>query len=145
MFDYGTHFTGLAVDIDNPEALDNETHMAGLLRSVVASLRMTILGGPYVHRESSGDPDRDGVSGVILLCESHAAAHGYPARSALFVDVFSCRPFDISAVTDGLADLGNFSWSETRVANRGIHWNQTNVQQFLRSNLETPTDVSQVV
>lgn len=38
-----------------------------------------------------------GLSGFVILAESHLSIHTYPHRGLAYVDLFSCRSFDIEA------------------------------------------------
>ncbi len=42
----------------------------------------------------------EGLSGVVVICESHIAVHPWPRRGEVQADVYSCRPFDAGAVLD---------------------------------------------
>jgi S-adenosylmethionine decarboxylase len=43
-------------------------------------------------------PEDEGLSGVVVICESHIAVHTWPRRREIQADVYSCRPFDFGAV-----------------------------------------------
>ncbi len=76
-----------------------------------------------IARVNVTDPERYGHSGVILLYESHAAIHTYPNLRALFLDVFSCKSFDVSAVVQLTESaFGQFKILESTVLDRGHHW-----------------------
>lgn len=83
---------------------------------------MRILAGPLTGREDGG-PDRSGVSGVVILYESHAAIHTYPWLGGAFVDIFSCREFDHEVVL-GVFDefFGTHRVRELETQTRGRHW-----------------------
>lgn len=57
------------------------------LRAVVAAAGMTIIAGP----ECSED------SGFVVLAESHAVYHA--REGTCFLDLFSCKPFNLAVVT----------------------------------------------
>jgi len=65
-------------------------------------IRMTKIMPPYVFRHGENDPVSEGISGFVLIAESHISVHTFPARGFLNVDVFSCEPFDVQLV---LAEL----------------------------------------
>ena len=52
-----------------------------------------------VHRFESGG---EGITGIVILSESHAAVHTYPEMGYLALDIFSCGSADSTAVADAL-------------------------------------------
>ena len=40
----------------------------------------------------------EGLSGVVVICESHIGIHTWPAKNELQADIYSCRPFDAEEV-----------------------------------------------
>ena len=53
---------------------------------------MTPIGAPVLHRFQGG-----GLTGYLLLSESHIAFHAYPEHSFLALDIFSCGRADSRA------------------------------------------------
>jgi len=41
-----------------------------------------------------------GVSGIVIIAESHLSVHTWPQRSYLSADFFSCKEFDVEKATD---------------------------------------------
>ena len=119
---YGLHLTLRLDGIENREALDDPEAVIGFLKSLVKRVDMRILAGPLTGREDGG-PDRSGVSGVVILYESHAAIHTYPWLGGAFVDIFSCREFDHEVVL-GVFDefFGAHRVRELETQTRGRHW-----------------------
>jgi S-adenosylmethionine decarboxylase len=58
------------------------------LIDTVHSIGMSVIAGPYVE-EVGGDKHR-GITGIVVLAESHVAIHTFPEYKYVFVDVFSC-------------------------------------------------------
>jgi S-adenosylmethionine decarboxylase len=54
----------------------------------------TVLGARFHQFEP------EGVTGVVLLAESHASLHTWPEAGLLTLDVFSCGALDARAVVD---------------------------------------------
>jgi len=61
-------------------------------RNFVAVLRMRVRAGPLCGRER-GAPEKNGISGAVILYESHAAIHSNSQLRSAFLDIFSCVPF----------------------------------------------------
>ena len=56
---------------------------------------MTKIMPPYVFKYSGSKPEDWGVSGFVLIAESHVSIHTFPEKQFLSLDVFSCKEFDI--------------------------------------------------
>ncbi|MEO6121730.1 MAG: S-adenosylmethionine decarboxylase [Acidimicrobiales bacterium] len=109
-------------DIESRAATGDTQTVHRFLVSVVDRIGMHVLAGPMVARET-GPPQRAGVSGVVILSESHAAIHTYPALGEAFVDIFSCRAFDPALVETVFEEFfGRHRLNETGLASRGRHW-----------------------
>src|SRR5262245_54819449 len=109
---YGVHLTCLMTDIEKRLQLNCEEVVGRFLCDLVAAAGMRILAGPLTGREI-GDAAHEGVSGVVILYESHAAVHTYPAIGAAFVDIFSCKSLaetDLNSVFDRY--FGSYSVQE---------------------------------
>tara|TARA_Y100000389_G_C17470276_1_gene529853 strand:+ start:1705 stop:1956 length:252 start_codon:yes stop_codon:yes gene_type:complete len=58
---------------------------------------MSIIGEPLMHKFKSERNCVDkpgGISGLVLLCESHASIHTYPETGKMYADIFSCKDLD---------------------------------------------------
>ncbi len=66
---------------------------------------------PVVVRYQGPVPEDWGISGVVMIAESHIAVHTFPERGMVWADIFSCRPFQAGPVLEdlrrrfGLAEL----------------------------------------
>ena len=65
---------------------------------------MTRIMPPYVFRNDALDRRRAGLSGFVLIAESHISLHTFPGRGYVNADVFSCKTFDVQ---DALAAFGD--------------------------------------
>ena len=61
---------------------------------VVQALDLHPIGAPTFHTfdAPAGSPEGGGTTALLLLTESHLAAHGFPEAGALSVDLYTCRP-----------------------------------------------------
>jgi S-adenosylmethionine decarboxylase len=78
----------------NPEKLASEELVRGLLDTYPAKIGMTKIAGPHVQRYVGSKPEDWGVSGFVLIAESHITIHTFPDHGQVWVDVFSCKGFD---------------------------------------------------
>ena len=80
----GKHLLADLYGID-PARLDAPALLARCLEDAARRCGMTALAAPVVHRFDGG-----GITGFILLAESHIALHTYPELGYVALDVFSC-------------------------------------------------------
>ena len=119
---YGLHLTLRIAGIERRAALNGAKPVADFLTTLVDRIGMRILAGPLTGEET-GDPERRGWSGVVILYESHAAIHVYPELGEAFLDVFSCKDFSVETVREILGEfLGDFCVVEEHILDRGHHW-----------------------
>jgi S-adenosylmethionine decarboxylase len=82
----GTH---LLVDLWGASRLDDPHHIDAALREAAEAAGATILHSHFHHFSPNG-----GVSGVVVLAESHVSIHTWPERGFAAVDLFMCGACD---------------------------------------------------
>ena len=87
----GMKFAGmhLLVDLWGASNLDDPAHIDGALREAAITAGATILHSHFHHFTPNG-----GVSGVVVLAESHISIHTWPERDFAAVDIFMCGACD---------------------------------------------------
>ena len=78
----GTH---LLVDLWGASNLGDPDHIDRALREAAEAAGATILHGHFHHFSPNG-----GVSGVLVLAESHISIHTWPERDFAAIDIFMC-------------------------------------------------------
>ena len=76
------------------EVLADEKLVADFLDRCPESIEMTKMVPPQVYTYRGKEPRDWGVSGFVLIAESHISVHTFPERGYLNVDIFSCKDFD---------------------------------------------------
>lgn len=114
----------------NPEKLASEELVRGLLDLLPENIGMTKIAQPHVQRYLGEKPEDWGVSGFVLIAESHIAVHTFPTHGYVWVDVFSCKGFEAGEASRIVSDA--FELQEAR-------------QQILERGLEYPHIVSQAI
>jgi S-adenosylmethionine decarboxylase len=119
---YGSHLMLRLSEIQRSATLDDPVGVADFLRHLVMGAGMRVLAGPFTSTET-GDAEHYGHSGIVLLYESHAAVHTYPHLRALFLDLFSCKPFEIQPLLSLIEEFfGGYTIVESALMDRGHHW-----------------------
>ena len=78
----------------NSDILQSEEFIYQLLDQYPAEIGMTKIAPPYVTRYVGTKPEDWGVSGFVLIAESHISIHTFVERRYVNMDVFSCKDFD---------------------------------------------------
>jgi S-adenosylmethionine decarboxylase len=91
---FGKHLTIDAYGIERKK-LENHKGVFDLLDELPAKLGMRKLTIPYVVFCEGGNKKGDwGLSGFIMIYESHISCHTWPELGYVSMDVYSCRDFD---------------------------------------------------
>lgn len=118
---YGPHLT-----IDGYECsrslLSDMLHIHNYLNEAPDIIGMTKITTPMVFEYKSGVPEDWGVSGFILIAESHISIHTYPDKSFVLIDIFSCKPFDENEAVRHAKDCFAIGRVEPRLVNRGLEF-----------------------
>lgn len=118
LFGFGPH---LMIDgyNANPSKLSDPELVRKVLDELPQEMEMTKVLPPFVYRygEKGGQPE--GVTGVVIIAESHLAIHTFPAKRFISVDIFSCKPFDPGKAIQSIAERFEMGRYETYLINRG--------------------------
>ncbi len=109
----------------SPERLGDMAEIYALLDTLPARIRMTKIMPPYVFRHATPGRGGDGVSGFVLIAESHIAVHTFPRPRFLNVDVFSCQTFDVELVLAALKEVFTPRRVEWKLLDRGLEFPKT--------------------
>jgi len=73
-----------------------------LLDQLPDRIGMTKIMPPYVFRHGAEGRPGGGLSGFVLIAESHISVHSFPGLGFVNADVFSCESFDVGVVLTAL-------------------------------------------
>ena len=86
------------------------------------NLGMTRITEPNVL-EYNGPQEQDaGVSGFVIIAESHISIHTFPRRGYVNIDIFSCKSFDDQMALEDAKRLFDLTDVNTWVLERGLEW-----------------------
>ncbi len=80
----------------NKKMIANEKLVFQILMDIPKMIGMKILVGPNIVRDY--DLKNTGITGVAIVSYSHITIHTFDKTGEVFIDVFSCRPFDIEKI-----------------------------------------------
>ena len=90
-----------------------------LLDGLPDRIRMTKIMPPYVFRHGAPGEPGEGLSGFVLIAESHICLHTFPARGYVNADVFSCERFDVEDALGALRQAFAPARVEWKLLDRG--------------------------
>jgi len=86
----GLHLIADLRDCAGPTPLDDEAALAALCLDAVARAGLRAVGSLF-HPFTGPDGSPQGVTGVVLLVESHLAVHTWPELRSVTADVYVCN------------------------------------------------------
>ncbi len=93
-----------------------------LLDTLPGRINMTKIMPPIVTRYVGVTPEDWGISGFVMIAESHISVHTFPERAEVAIDVFSCKEFDPAYTCDLLMEAFGLTEVETCVLRRGLEY-----------------------
>ncbi len=85
-------------------------------------INMTKIMPPYVFKYSGIVPEDWGISGFVLIAESHISVHTFPEKLYLSLDIFSCKAFDTDAAIEHIKKIFDIKKVEIKLLDRGLEF-----------------------
>jgi S-adenosylmethionine decarboxylase len=102
-----------------------------ILEKLPSALGMKPLSPPYVieapSNEKEGGKDPGGITGYIVIAESHISLHTFTLRGFVSLDVYSCKKFDYSKAIKYLERNFEPKSKEIHKINRGRKYPTKNI------------------
>ena len=86
---------------------------------------MTKIMPPYVFKYNGVKQEDWGLSGFVLIAESHISIHTFPEKNFVSVDIFSCKVFDAEFAANYLKKAFEMTKVESRMLDRGTEFPKT--------------------
>lgn len=109
----------------NRSALEDINLIYKFLDEYPEQMDMTKIMPPYVFRYNGSVPEDWGVSGFVLIAESHISLHTFPEKQYLSLDMFSCKPFDTEQAVEFIKKYFHIQKYEMKVLDRGQEFPNT--------------------
>jgi len=111
------HGLGNHLAIDGSGCRSEKLRDEGLIKELLDKLPENIglhkMTEPKVVYHEAKNKSESGVTGFVLLCESHISIHTYPEKGFMVLDIFSVKEFDIDKMVNHMKSL--FSPKEVKV------------------------------
>ena len=121
----------------DPGQLADMEHVRRFLDAYPDAIGMTKISVPSVQTYRGPVPEDWGVSGFVIIAESHISVHTFPDRAYVNVDVFSCKEFDAERALEEIRALFTMTKSNHWVLDRGLeHLNPATAEQVVEAERE---------
>ncbi len=118
---FGQHLTldGYGCDYDRLTDLDL---IYQFLDQCPDMIHMTKIMPPHVFKYHGKVPEDWGLSGFVIIAESHISIHTFPDRRYLSLVIFSCKEFDHEQAIAYVTELFGITRHERNLFDRGLEF-----------------------
>jgi len=106
----------------SPERLANLDAIYEFLEHCPDLIAMTKIMPPYVFKYHGKVAEDWGLSGFVLIAESHISIHTFPDRGYLSLDIFSCKDFDYNQAVAYVTEVFGIARHELNLLDRGLEF-----------------------
>lgn len=121
----------------NREKLADMDLIFDTLDKFPVKIGMTKIMPPYVFKYHGVVPEDWGISGVVLIAESHITIHTFPDKDHAFVDIFSCKEFDTDYALNYMINLFEAKEHEVSLSSRGAEFPRKKISE-VKKQIEAP-------
>lgn len=107
------------------EKIADVAYVFEVLNTLPEQIGMTKITQPYVFPYAGLVPEDKGVTGMVVIAESHLSFHSFTEKDYFFFDLFSCKPFDVAVARQRVIEAFGVRHVETHYAERGRHFPRT--------------------
>jgi len=104
----------------DPDQLSDENVVRAILDLYPDEMGMTKIAPATVVRYKGTKPEDWGVSGYVMIAESHISVHTFPERCLIWADIFSCKDFDAVPLVDDLRRRFGLREMQVNILERGL-------------------------
>jgi S-adenosylmethionine decarboxylase len=112
----------------DPHVLQDEEFLHQLLDSYPSMIGMTKISDPIVFKYVGNKPEEWGISGFVIIAESHISFHTFVERCYVNIDIFSCRDFDTDEAIRHFKEQLKLTTYKSYLVNRD--WNITDTAEL---------------
>jgi S-adenosylmethionine decarboxylase len=80
--------------------ITNKNNIRSFVKDLVESIDMVAINDTWIERTAIGDITKEGFSMYQLLVTSNISAHFIDEPRHIYLDVFSCKSFNVDTVKD---------------------------------------------
>ncbi|NLI34304.1 MAG: adenosylmethionine decarboxylase [Deltaproteobacteria bacterium] len=117
-FGFGVHLMVDGYGCDRAK-LEDINLIYDFLDESPSQMEMTKIMPPYVFRYNGLVPEDWGISGFVLIAESHISVHTFPEKHYVSLDMFSCKPFNTQQALETVRNFFRMQKYEVKILDRG--------------------------
>ena len=110
---------GFGGDTDKVADADN---VREFLEECCHSLQMTKISESVVTYYNAPEVHDSGVSGFVMIAESHISVHTFPYRAYVNIDIFSCKKFDVQRALEDVQKHFSLERAKIWEIERGLEY-----------------------
>lgn len=122
MNDFGLHLMMDCKTLDNV-LIGNLSYIFNFINTLPEKIGMTKITQPYVFPYSGLKEEDKGITGTVIIAESHISIHTFTEKNYFFIDLFSCKTFGVERVLDIIVETFNVTSYEHHLIKRGVNFN----------------------
>lgn len=122
---FGLHLIFEGYECDK-NLLGDLGHCYKILDKFPDVVKMTKIMPPHVQQDLEAPHPKWGISGVVIIAESHIAFHTFPEDNFIAMDIFSCKDFDVNIAIDFISQSFGVKRFEHTIMERGEHYPRSN-------------------
>ena len=103
----------------NRDKISDLAYVFDFLNTLPERVGMHKITQPYVFPYSGLIPEDKGITGMVIIAESHITFHSFTEKDYFFFDIFSCKNFDTQAVVDAVIEAFDVKDFERNECDRG--------------------------
>lgn len=104
--------------------MKDEDFIYGFLDAFPSEIGMNKISTPHVTTYHGPKENDWGISGFVLIAESHISVHTFPERAYVNIDVFSCKDFDHEQALAKIRDIFSLEQVKLWVIGRGLDYSR---------------------
>lgn len=104
----------------DPERLWDQSFLRDFLDEYPVRLGMTKITAPKVVRYDAPVEADSGITGFVVIAESHISVHTFPHRRYVNIDIFSCKSFDSEKALREVQEIFGLQRVKSWLVDRGL-------------------------
>lgn len=96
----------------------SKNNIIAFVKKLVEDIDMKAFGEPWVEHFATHDPSKGGFSLCQMIETSNITGHFVDATKECYIDVFSCKPFDVKDVEKCINDFFSPKTIDTKMIYR---------------------------